>query len=107
MPLGNTFHRLESPTQRKEDAHRQEASGEVWGKAGRIGGMIPAVRAYRGRLPEGKRGIEFTTIVDPDEQSSSPFEARWTWDTPGVLHRRNDEGTEFAAIPAKVVNKQL
>lgn len=101
-----TYHWRESPTQTKEDAVRQVQSEEIWGKAGRIGGLVPAVKAYRGPLPKGQRGIEFTTVVDPDAQSSSPFEVRWNWYTPGVIHRQGDDGVDYAVIPARVVNKQ-
>jgi hypothetical protein len=102
-----SYFRRESPTQTKEDAIRQVKTGEIWGRPSRIGGAFPCVKAYRGSLPGGQRGIDFATPVAPDPDSSSPFEARWYYPkTPGVMQRTNTEGEEFAAIPAKVVNHQ-
>jgi hypothetical protein len=104
---GRSYFRRESPTQTKEDAIRQVTTGEIWGRPARIGGAFPCVKAYRGSLPKGQRGIDFTTAVAPDAESSSPFEARWYYPkTPGVMKRTNDQGEAFAAIPAKVVNRQ-
>jgi hypothetical protein len=59
------FHRLESPTQTPEDARQQEESGEIWGRAPR-GRPWPAVKAFRGSLGDGQRGVEFYTNVSPD-----------------------------------------
>lgn len=87
------FHRRESPTQTAADAAQQVASGEIWGKPPRFGNPnIPCVQAYRGPLPEGTRGIEFTTKVAPDE-GTAPHEARWTGTRPGV-----DVKADFARI---------
>src|SRR5437588_1128825 len=105
------FHRLESPTQTKEDAVQQVQSGEIWGRPGR-GSDILAVKAYRGPLPHVERGVQFTTSVKPQTGSGSPLEARWYYpDTPGVLLRaKQNEQTrdneEFSAIPAHVTNLQ-
>lgn len=59
------YHRLELPTHTPDDAARQQTSGELRGHPS-MGSFIPNVKAYRGRLPEGTRGIEFTTAVPPD-----------------------------------------
>ena len=61
------YHRLESPTQTWEVAAMQQASGQVWGAPARnfYQSDIPSVKAYIGPLPEGARGIEFTTSVSP------------------------------------------
>ena len=75
FPFG-PFHRVESPSQTVVDASTQVASGEVWGRVP-FGSAWPQVQAYRGRLPEGVRGIEFWTEVPPDP-SSHPSEARWS-----------------------------
>ncbi|MGI8687260.1 MAG: hypothetical protein ACR2M3_01660 [Thermomicrobiales bacterium] len=44
---------------------QQETSGELWGYPS-ITSNRPKVKAYDGPLPDGTRGIEFTTDVDPD-----------------------------------------
>ena len=77
------YHRLESPTQTPTDAARQEASGELWGRAP-FGSHIPKVKAYRGPLPAGKRGIEFVTDVPPDP-GSTPKRAEWSGPRRGVV----------------------
>lgn len=102
---GEKFHRLESPTQTSADALRQVQSKEIWGRAAR-GSSILSVRAYRRNIPAGRRGIEFTTPIEPHPGSGSPYEVRWYYpQTDGVLlRRRNDE--DFAAIPAEVTNLQ-
>lgn len=77
-----TFHKLESPTQTTEDAKRQETVEELWGRTPR-GGLVPAVQAYFGPLPPGRRGIEFTTEVEPDA-GRPPGQAFWSGPRPGV-----------------------
>ena len=60
------FCRVESPTQTANIAAEQEASGgELWGSIPRLG-AVPQVKAYRGLLRDGERGIEFWTDVPPD-----------------------------------------
>jgi len=87
------FHRLESPTQTPEDAAQQVSSGEVWGRAPR-GSDIPKVQAYEGPLPEGARGIEFTTDVTPDPYGI-PGQPEWSGPRPGV--RVEDEFAKICA----------
>lgn len=71
-------------------------SGELWGRVSRISFQDrPMVQAYRGALPEGRRGVEFYTPVQPlSPRNSPPGEARWIAGMPGV--RVEDE---FAKIP--------
>lgn len=97
------YHRVETPTQTAAVARMQARSGEVWGQPAR-GSNLPCVKAYFGPLPNGRRGIEFTTTVPHDPRFGDPVEARWYhgW-TPGV--RLNNHG--FAVIPATVTNKQV
>lgn len=76
------YHRLESPTQTADDAARQQATGEIWGRAS-MGSFIPKVKAYRGRLPDGARGIEFVTDVPPDV-GSARVRVDWSGPRPGV-----------------------
>lgn len=98
------FNRIESDTQTKETALKQEKSGEIWGRTPR-GGIEPTVQAYAGTLKKAERGIEFTTDTIP-HPNGSPFEARWYLTrTPGVL-RRFEGGEEFACILADVKNMQ-
>jgi hypothetical protein len=72
-----------------------------------MGGGFLCVKAYRNSLPPGERGIEFTTSIAPDPRYSTPSVALWYYPaTPGVTKRTNEEGDDFAAIPATVVNMQ-
>lgn len=97
------YHRVETPSQPAAVARMQEQSGQVWGRPAR-GSSIPSVKAYFGPLPNGRRGIEFTTPVPHDPRFSYPFEARWYYPhTLGVT--LNGQG--FAVIPATVTNKQV
>ena len=81
----------------------QVASGEIWGRTPR-NGIEPTVQAYAGKL-RSRRGVDFTTLIDP-HKDGSPFEARWYLTrTRGVDHRRKD-GEDFACIAAVVTNLQ-
>jgi hypothetical protein len=103
MAIFGIFFRLESPTQTPAIAVLQALSGEIWGKTPRYG-IEPTVQAYAGRLT-ARRGIEFTTEIEP-HPIGSPFEARWYLTrTPGVELRRNDE-EDYACIKAAVDNHQ-
>lgn len=106
---GRDYHRLESPTQTPQDAIAQVTSGEVWGRPSR-NSVIPAVKAYRHRLPSSARGIDFHTTVSPTPGSGTPYEARWYHGQgdPEIKLRPGTPGDpDFAAIRAKVTNKQL
>jgi hypothetical protein len=61
----NTYHRLKSSTQTREDAIKQQESMMIEGFPERniAQSDIPKAKAYDGLLPEG---IEFTTDVAPD-----------------------------------------
>ncbi len=92
------FHRVENTTtQTKAIAKMQEISGEIWGLPARGSGQ-PSVKAYPGCLPN-RRGVEFTTDIEPTP-GSAPNEARWhlEW-CPGVQLRQQD-GRDFACISA-------
>jgi hypothetical protein len=81
------YHRLQSPTQSAETAARQQASGEIWGTYDRLMGgrsPFPSVDAYVGPLPDGEKGIEFTTDVPPDRNTPPRF-ARWRGPRDGVI----------------------
>ena len=91
------YHRRESRTQTREDAAKQEASQELWGRAPRFS-TIPKVQAYAGHLPEGTRGIEFETDVPPDG-GGVPSLPEWSGPRKGV--RVEDE---FAKIGIRMIN---
>jgi hypothetical protein len=57
----------------------------------------PIVKAFKGHLPEGCKGIEFKTDVPPDEKNP-PGLASWSGDRPGV---RNEDG--FAKINVQII----
>jgi hypothetical protein len=98
------FHRLESPTQTIEVAIEQVASGEVWGRTPR-GGMVPVVQAYPLGMPDARRGIEFSTPINP-YPNGSPFEVRWYLGRSPGVEERVRQGQAYAAIPANVINRQ-
>jgi len=67
-------------------AAKQQASGEIWGRAARnvFASEIPKVKAYEGPLPPGERGIEFVTDVSPDPYSV-PGSPTWSGPRDGVV----------------------
>ena len=108
LPLQiDVYHRLESRTQAPVDAQLITRSGELWGRVPSWGGSTPYVKAYRGSLPSGARGIQFTTPISPDP-GGSPIAATWTPVRLGVsLHLVH--GVEYAVLrPVTVVlNTQI
>ncbi len=99
------FNRRETPeTQTPAIALKQVASGEIWGRTPKNGGLGPTVQAYTGLLPN-QRGIEFTTEITP-HPNGSPFEARWYLHHTAGVQRRYEGGEEFACIAAVVKNLQ-
>lgn len=56
-----TYHRFVSPTQTPDDIKKQIESLEIWGKAAHnvYQSDIPKIKAFVGKLPKGKKGIEF------------------------------------------------
>ncbi len=90
------FHRVENPTtQTTEIAKMQEQSREIWGRPAR-GSGLPSVKAYPGTLPD-RRGIEFTTDIEP-KPNGAPNQAQWYLGlTPGVELREHN-GEDFACI---------
>lgn len=63
----------------------QLESLEIWGQAAQnvYQSDIPKVKAYVGKIPPDKAGIEFTTDVPPDP-NTPPHLATWSGDRPGV-----------------------
>ncbi len=72
----------------------------MWGTTAR-GGLNPTVKAYQGPLPEGARGIEFTTNVKPSDVGlGRPGDiALWRQGSPGVV----DAGNDYVKIACTVV----
>jgi hypothetical protein len=84
------YHRYITPTQTEADLEMQLKSLEIWGKAAQnvYQSDIPKVKAYIGKIPPGKAGIEFTTDVPPDP-NTPPHLATWSGNREGV---RTEEG---------------
>jgi hypothetical protein len=93
------FHRKASPSQTAAVAEAQRASGEIWGKAPRnfYQSDIPKVKAFRGPLPAGTEGIEFTTNVRPSYQWGEMVD----WFSPQVPIIRRD-GEDYAVLKARI-----
>lgn len=73
------FRRLLAPdVQDAETVVKQLLSGELWGRPASWGGS-PMVKAHRGALERGERGIEFWSFQAPD----TPAGPRIYWRTPG------------------------
>jgi hypothetical protein len=88
------FHRLRSPTQTLALAAEQERASTLLGRPPR-GGLIPAVQAYAGPLPEGMEGIEFYTIARPS--NNHPSYVSWYLGDQDVWEVRSS-GDTFAMI---------
>lgn len=87
MANDQVYHRKQSPSQRPSVAAEQQRTGEVWGSFNRVMGgwsPFPSVDAYVGPLRDGETGIEFTTDVPPDGNTSR-YRARWTGPRDGVI----------------------
>ena len=63
-----------------------------------MGSFIPKVKAYRGRLPDGARGIEFVTDVPPDVGSAR---VRVDWSGPRAGVRVEGDTAKIDAIVTK------
>ncbi len=97
------YHREETPSQTKQTAALQVASQEIWGTYGRQSGLRPCVKAYKGALPPGKRGIQFETAVAP-YPNSHPWLEVWPEGFPGV----RDVGNGYVAISVTItLNTQV
>ena len=101
MAYVRVYHRRQSPSQLPWLAALQQRTGEIWGSYNRdmMGGRspFPSVNAYVGPLPDGDKGIEFTTDVPPDRNTPPSF-ARWTGPRDGVII----EG-DYAKIKATII----
>lgn len=75
-----------------EENERVVSSSQLWGRPRRnfFAGLIPAVKAWEGALPENAVGVEFYTDVEPDPWSV-PGWPEWTQGRPGVIVLEHDE----------------
>ncbi len=78
----------------------QEANREIWGRTAKWS-FGPSVKAYPGNLPD-RRGIEFTTDIEPNP-NSAPNEARWYLNVTAGVVLRQANGEDFACIVAASV----
>lgn len=97
------YHRYITPTQTEADIQMQLESLEIWGQAAQnvYQSDIPKVKAYVGKIPPGKAGIEFTTDVLPDP-NTPPHLATWSGDRPGV---RTEE--DYAKLKVQTITRHL
>ena len=95
------YHKIQAAELNEE----MERTRRVGGKAPRniFAGARPKVKAYVGRLPKSKAGIEFFTNVPPDS-NTPPHLAQWSQGRPGVVDLLPDpiDREEVVAIPAKI-----
>lgn len=94
--LESFYHRIESPTQPQNIVSVQERTGVIRGYPA-LGSLIPKVKAYSGRLPEGVRGIEFTTVI-PIDAGCAPGYPTWSGRRPGIRHGVDEDGRDFVEI---------
>lgn len=94
------YHRLESPTQPPAMATLQQQSGLLRGYSAR-GSLIPKVKAYDGPLPAGRRGIEFTTDVLPDD-GCAPGLPTWSGSRLGIASGEDEQRRSFVEIRVTV-----
>jgi hypothetical protein len=97
------YHRL-ATSQPNQDFHTaldQVWTREIWGTYSLYGSGLPTVRAFRGPLPAGKDGIEFSTSIPPTPNCSTPTEVYWKLheQSPKVLASPNGD---FARISATI-----
>lgn len=92
------YHRLSSPTQTEDDALKQRASGELWGRTPWRGNW-PQVQAFDGPLPTDANGIEFYTTRPPDGPNSRP----WISWSGSPLRSDVTNRDDFAIIDCEIV----
>jgi hypothetical protein len=93
--MSGPYHRLIDPPDLIE---KIASSGELHGAPARniFASDFPKVKAYRGPLPEGQKGFEFETDVEPDH-GCPPDQAFWSNRRPGVTIQGN-----YAKIEVRV-----
>lgn len=95
------FHRLlAEEVQDAPTVLKQLLSGELWGKTAQFG-LNPAVKAYRGALPEDAEGIEFWTFEEPDR----PHGSRSHWSNAGEFVTIEDEFAKLSVVFVRVTQE--
>ena len=95
------YHRISSWC--PEEIEKICASNEIRGRprGNFYAGVVPAVKAYAGELPDGIVGVEFFTDVQPDPDGV-PASPEWSEGRPGV---RVLERNELVAIDVIVTKR--
>jgi hypothetical protein len=85
------------PFHRRSESKPEEndlicSTSQVWGRPRRnfYAGLVPAVKAWEGELPDGAIGVEFYTDIAPDPWST-PGWPEWSQGRPGVIILAKDE----------------
>lgn len=82
------------------------ADNELVARTGMLGGyparniaagLFPKVKAYEGHLPDGRAGIEFYTLVEPDP-GRIPGCPVWSGPRPGVSSVESDPDIVLIAV---------
>lgn len=94
------YYRLQSAA----DNEIVERTGKLGGFAARniAAGLFPKVKAYEGRLPEGRSGIEFYTSVAPDPHHV-PGCPVWSGPRAGVVV--SDADSDMVLIAVRIVKR--
>ena len=98
------YHREESLSQTAEIAKKQIDSQQMWGGPARncFFSDIPKVKAYSWKFDRSnKRGIEFTTAVEPD-RGTRPGLVYWSGEREGV---RNEGDWAKIEVQVKFCNQ--
>ncbi len=95
------FHRRSASN--PDEIARIYSSGELRGRprGNFFAGLIPAVKAWDGALPDGIVGVEFYTDIEPDPDGA-PSWPQWSQGRPGV---RIIERNELVAIDVIVTKR--
>ena len=78
---------------------QQVHTAEIWGKE-RLGGGLPAVKAFYGPLPQGADGIEFETSLPPTTGVPRIGQTHSWYASSG--HAAVARDPAYAAIPVRV-----
>jgi hypothetical protein len=105
---------LTTPAQKEHGPYyrlQTAADNELVARTGMLGGLparniaaglFPKVKAYEGHLPQGRRGIEFYTTVEPDRHHV-PGCPVWSGTRAGVVV--SDTDADMVLIPVRIVKR--
>lgn len=87
---------------RPDDIELICSTGEIRGRprGNFYAGLVPAVKAWEGELPDGMPGVEFYTNVAPDEDGA-PGWPQWSEGEPGVRVIERNEVVAIDVIVSK------